>query len=171
MRLGPIMQFSYVVRDLDLALEHWAQTLQVGPFFVLEHVPYTRCEYRGQPSNIDMSVAIAYSGDVQIELVQQHNDAASIFNDFLNARGEGLQHVGIVTEDLSCDLAAFARTGTHPLQQGEAENGTRFAYLNTDSIPGTMLELVQLPPQIATAFEYMRAAAASWKPGVDPIRR
>ena len=86
-RLPHIMQFSYVVRDLDAAIEHWAGNLQVGPFFVAPHVPYTRCLYRGTPTDLDMSVAIAYTGDTQIELVQQHNDAPSIFRDFLSRRG------------------------------------------------------------------------------------
>lgn len=170
-RLGHILQFSYVVRDLNAAIEHWARTLQVGPFFVLEHVPYKACQFRGAPSDIDMSVALAYSGDTQIELVQQHNDAPSIFREFLTARGEGLQHVGALSADLDSDLAMMSRQGAVPIQEGEAQNGTRFAYLDTDHYPGTMLELFQVPADIASAFDYMREKARVWNPETDSIRR
>lgn len=170
-RLGRIVQFSYVVRDLDAAIEHWAGVLQVGPFFVLEHVPYKTCHFRGQPTDIDMSVALAYSGDTQIELVQQHNDAPSIFQEFLAERGEGLQHVGALTSDLAADLAALAAHGVVPVQEGEAENGTRFAYVNSDKYPGAMLELFDVPPEIASAFEYMRNKARDWDPARGPSRR
>lgn len=167
---GPILQFSYVVRDLDQAIGHWANRLDVRPFFVVPHVPYRHCEFRGQPIDLDMSVAMAYSGQVQIELVQQHNDAPSIFSEFLAERGEGQQHVGAMVADLDIALADYAGRGVQPVQHGEAENGTRFAYLQTDALPGTMLELFQVPAEVASAFDYMKAKAAAWQPG-DPVRR
>lgn len=170
-RLGPILQFSYVVKDLAVAIDHWARVLQVGPFFVLEHVPYKTCRFRGEPTDIDMSVALAYTGDTQIELVQQHNDAPSIFREFLVARGEGLQHVGAISSNLDGDLAMLAKRGVAPVQDGEADNGTRFAYLDTDYYPGTMLELFQVPEQVASAFGYMRMKASTWDPVKDPVRR
>ena len=105
--LPNICQFSYLVRDLDAAIEHWAGTLQVGPFFVLEHVPYEHCTFRGQPSDIDMSVAMAYSGAVQIELVCQHNDAPSIFSEHLSSKGEGLQHIGALISDIDDNAGVF----------------------------------------------------------------
>ncbi|MDJ0656395.1 MAG: VOC family protein [Xanthomonadales bacterium] len=168
--IGPIIQFSYVVADLDRAIAHWAETLGVAPFFVMAHVPYKTCLFRGEPTDLDMSVALAYSGGVQVELVQQHNQAPSIFREFLDQRGEGLQHVGTIVDDLAASLANFAGQGIFPVQEGEAENGTLFAYMDTDRIPGTMLELFQLPAKIASAFDYMKQASCKWNPG-DPIRR
>ncbi|MEL7539201.1 MAG: VOC family protein [Pseudomonadota bacterium] len=166
-----ITQFSYVVRDLDAAIEHFADTFGVGPFFVLEHVPYRVCRFRGEAADIDMSVAMTYVGDMQLELVVQHNDTPSIFTEFLDKRGEGLQHVGRLVDDIASELAAFAERGIQPVQDGEAENGTLFAYLDTDTIPGSMLELFQVPPDVASAFEYMKKKAAEYRPGVDQRRR
>lgn len=170
-QIGPVTQFSYVVRDLDAAIRHWAGVLQVGPFFVLEHVPYSVCRYRGAPTDIDMDVALAYSGDVQIELVHQRNDAPSIFNDFLQEKGEGLQHVGVITPDLELALTHYASQSIEPVQDGVAENGTRFAYLDTALVPGTMLELFELPPMIERAFANMRQACAAWDPATGPARQ
>lgn len=169
-RLPPILQFSYVVEDLDAAINHWAEVLQVGPFFVLEHVPYETCYYRGAPSDVDMSVALAYSGDVQIELVKQHNNADSIFKEFLASRGPGLQHVGALTEDLESDLRGLKTIGIEPVQWGTAENGTRFVYVDSDMIAGCMLELFQIPEELHQAFAYMKKKAANWQPGQDSAR-
>lgn len=166
--LPEIMQFSYVVEDLGSAIQHWAEQLHVGPFFVSENISYNSCLYLGQPIDLDMSVAIAYSGTVQIELVRQHNDSPSIFKEFFDKRGEGLQHVAMISEDLSTDLADFAARGVVPVQEGEAENGTRFAYLNTDKIPGAMLELVSPTEEVLRAFNFMRNAADGWLAGDSP---
>ncbi len=170
-KLPNICQFGFVVNDLDVAIEHWTTTLEVGPFFVLEHVPYEHCVFRDQKSPIDMSVAMAYSGNMQIELVCQHNESPSIFTEHLASHGEGLQHVGVLVEDLDDTLAFFETKSAAPIQHGVAENGTRFAYLNTDLYPGTMLELFQVPDRVASAFEYMQRAAEDWDPIIGPARR
>jgi methylmalonyl-CoA/ethylmalonyl-CoA epimerase len=166
-----IFQFSFVVEDLDAAILHWSEKLNVGPFFVVEHIVYKTCFFRNEASNIDMSVAIAYSGENQIELVQQHNDKPSVFTEFLNIRGEGLQHVGALTTDLALDLKHYANIGVQPIQRGEADNGTTFAYLDTDQMPGTMLELFEVPTKVLSAFEYMKRAANQWKIGDPPRHR
>ena len=83
---GPIMQNGFVVRDLEAAVHFWAETFGVGPFFAMRHIPFATCVYRGEPTDADLSVAIAYSGEHQIELVQQHNDAPSIYSEWLDER-------------------------------------------------------------------------------------
>jgi hypothetical protein len=165
---GPILQNGYVVRDWRRAAEHWSSVLGVGPFFVMEHIEFAECHYQGQPVTIDMSVAIAYSGDLQIELVEQHNDAPSIYRDFLETRGEGLQHVGTLVDDLDAILDA---RGWRPsiVQAGRTTVGQRFAYVDVGIHPGGMLELIETTPAARAAFDYMKEAAAHWN-GERPIR-
>ncbi len=166
--VGPIMQNGYVVRDWRAAAEHWSQVLGVGPFFVMEHIAFKTCEYRGRPSPIDMTVAIAYTGEQQIELVQQHNDAPSIYLDHLAAAPEGLQHVGALVDDLDAALALHGWAG-RVLQRGETAIGQRFAYVDTVSHGGTMLELIEQTEAMRAAFGYMKQAAAEWQ-GERPVR-
>ncbi|NRD90237.1 hypothetical protein C8024_13350 [Sphingopyxis sp. BSNA05] len=45
-------------------------------------------KYRGEPSDIQFSMAIGYWGDVQVELIRPNNDAPSMFKDW---REKGLQ--------------------------------------------------------------------------------
>ena len=46
-------------------------------------------QYKGQPSPVDVSLALANAGTLQIELIQQRNDAPSLYLDFLRAGHEG----------------------------------------------------------------------------------
>ena len=166
--LGPIMQNGYVVRDWRAAAEHWARRLGVGPFFVLEHVEFAQCRFRGELVEIDMSVAIAYTGGYQIELVQQHNDSPSIYTEFLRHNEPGLQHVGTLVDDLD---AALDDNGFRDriVQDGVTTAGQRFAYVDTVLHNGTMLELIEADDQLRSTFAYMEKAAAEWD-GSQPIR-
>jgi len=80
---GPVMQNAFVVDNLDAALHHWIDKMGVGPFYVFEHVKFQEAYFRGQPSNVDITAAIGYWGDLQIEFIQQHNAAPSIYSEFL----------------------------------------------------------------------------------------
>ena len=147
---------------------HWAKTLGVGPFFVLKHVEFNECRFRGEPVDIDMTVAIAYSGDYQIELVQQHNDAPSIYTEFLRDNAPGLQHVGTLVDDLDKALDT-EQLRNRIVQDGITAAGQRFAYVDTVHHNGTMLELIEADDAMRKSFAYMRDAAVNWD-GQDPIR-
>ena len=168
MTIGRIMQNGFVVPDWRAAAEHWAHTLGVGPFFVVEHVEFAECRFRGEPVEIDMSVAIAYSGDYQIELVQQHNDAASIYTEFLASNAPGLQHVGTLVDDLDQALDSI-KLRSKIIQDGVTAAGQRFAYVDTVQHNGTMLELIEVDAAMHNAFDYMRKAAENWD-GVTAVR-
>ena len=167
-KLGPIIQNGFVVDDWRKAALHWAERLGVGPFFVLEHVQFDECRYRGEATEIDMSVAIAYTGGYQIELVQQHNDAPSIYTEFLQHNAPGLQHVGTLVEDLDQALDAN-ELRDRIIQDGRTAAGQRFAYVDTILHNGTMVELIEADAEMHKAFAYMRKAAEEWD-GRDVIR-
>ena len=168
---GAIRQNGYVVRDLEAAMRHWTSVLHVGPFFHLPHVAIEELTYRGRPTNADVSIALAFSGDLQIELIQQHDDSPSVYKDFLDAGREGLQHVSSWTTDYDGTLARVTEAGHRVVQQGMLLGGLRFAYFDTELHPGTVFEISN-----ATAAPFkgmidaMQDAARTWD-GSDPIRR
>lgn len=167
---GPVMQCAFVVPDFHGALDHWTQVMHVGPFFLMEHIAFAECEFRGRPVNIDLTVAIAYWGDMQIEIIQQHNDAPSIYTEFLGRGLSGLQHMGVLTESVDDDLAKLAGQGVVPVQQGRTAAGIRFAYVSTDRHPGAMVELIGATRGVRSFFEMMREAARVWD-GTEPLRK
>ena len=61
-KLGTIMQISYVPDDYDAALDYWTTKMGAGPFFHTEKVELENVKYRGEPSDIQFSMAIGYWG-------------------------------------------------------------------------------------------------------------
>jgi hypothetical protein len=167
---GPVMQLGFVVNDLDHAMRHWLDKVGIGPFFVLEHVKFAQVLHRGQPTDIDMSVALAQWGAVQVELIQQYNDAPSIYTEFAGRKQGGLQHLGVMTDSVADDLARLKKRGIEPVQQGHTGTGIRFAYVDTDDHPGGMIELIEAGAAITGFFDLVRDAAKHWD-GSEPIRR
>jgi catechol 2,3-dioxygenase-like lactoylglutathione lyase family enzyme len=168
---GEIRQNGYVVRDIEAALKHWVEVLGVGPWFYLERAPITGFQYRGEPSDLEVSIALGNSGPLQLELIQQRNDAPSSYRDFLRAGHEGLQHVAYWTERFDADLERTSTLGYRALQSGCAGGPDgRFVYFATEAHPGTIVELSEVSGPKGAFFKHIREAACGWD-GSDPIRR
>lgn len=168
--VGPVMQLAWVVRDLEAAIDHWTRVMRVGPFFLFEHVPFSEMVFRGAPSPVDMSAAIAYSGELQIELIEQHNAAASVYTEFTRAGRTGMHHLAVMTDAMPASTERLAADGLVLVQQGQAAQGMRFAYFETNAEPGCLLELIERSPGIEEVFGWMRASARTWD-GRQPIAR
>src|SRR5262249_40429469 len=90
---GEMRQIGIVVRDIDKAMKHWIEVCGVGPWFYAERLPLTNYRYKARPYDTPhLSIALANSGDVQLELIQQRCRTPSLYWDFLNAGKEGCQH-------------------------------------------------------------------------------
>ena len=156
-----IFQMSWVVTDLDAAMRRWHKTTGVGPFLVQRHIKISKPRYRGQPGLVDFSVAIAQSGGVQIELVEQHCDNPSCYRDSVPKGQEALHHVAILAEDYDAALASY-------LDQGFAEasggffGDIRFSYMDTRSALGYMMEIVEAKEAIRRFFASIAKASETW---------
>ncbi len=166
---GTIRQNGYVVRDIEAAMEHWTQVLGVGPFYYFESVPMQDFRYRGEPSALTVSIALANTGPLQIELIQQRNDAPSMYRDFLEAGNEGLQHVAYWTETFDPDLKRWLDAGYEIGQSGGIGTSGRFAYLDTESHPGTVVEVSDISGPKGRFFEKVAEEARDWD-GSEPVR-
>jgi Glyoxalase/Bleomycin resistance protein/Dioxygenase superfamily len=167
-RFGEIRQLGYVVREIQAAMRHWIEVLGVGPWYYVERLPVTDFRYRGRPSDPDVSIAVANSGRIQIELIQQRNDAPSMYRDFLAAGREGLQHVSSWPEDYDEVLARALAEGIEVGQSGATPRGA-FVYLDTEAFPGTVMEMADMTPTRKRQFAAIEQAAVGWD-GHDPIR-
>jgi hypothetical protein len=124
--------------------------------------------YRGEPSDVSFSIAMAYWGDLQIELTVQHNDAPSIYRDWLDRGLEGLHHVCIVVDDIHAARALCVERG-HSIEQELYYHGGGAIYVDTGGGPGTLIEMVQLIDAQRERFAAYRAAAQDWD-GTAPLR-
>ncbi|MEO6030033.1 MAG: VOC family protein [Candidatus Binatia bacterium] len=167
---GKIAQNGYVVHDIQAAMRHWVEVMGVGPWFYFEKVPVDYFRHRGQDSALDMSVALANSGDLQIELIQQRNDAPSMYREFLAAGREGLQHVAYWSTEYQAVYDRALSLGYRVGQEGQigGEQG-RFAYFDTESHPGTVIELSDVSGPKGAFFQLVKEASVDWD-GSQPIR-
>jgi hypothetical protein len=169
---GPLRQLGYVVHDIDKAMRYWTDVAGVGPFFFLENQPLADFHYRGQPSGPQFSVALAQSGAVQIELVQQQNDERSAFKEFTDQGLEGLQHVAYWTTEFDQHLERARERGLVEVQSGRSGSGgqdERFVYLEPASGSNRLIELSEVSGRKGDLFRAVAAAAEDWT-GEEPIR-
>ena len=168
-RLGPIEQLGYVVDDIAPSMEHWVRTLDVGPFFYLPRPPLNDLRYQGEPTAARIAVAITYSGDLQVELIQPLDDHPSPYRDFRQSWGSGLHHVARFTDHYDADVATYLARGVRPCFEGRGLTPEqRFSYFDTGSHSGTVSELVEATG-FRDFFAFMRGACESWD-GTDPVR-
>ncbi|WP_039824922.1 VOC family protein [Nocardia testacea] len=169
---GPLRQLGYVVNDIDSAMKHWVAVTGVGPFFYIDDQPLTGFRFRGQSASPRFSIALAQSGDTQIELIQQRNDEPSAFKEFTDRGLEGLQHVAYWTTDFDRLRAAARERGAIELQRGISGSGApdeRFVYFEEGPFPGTVVELSEVSGRKGALFRAVAAAAVGWD-GDDPVR-
>ena len=168
--LGEIMQLAYVPADFDQTLKFWIETVGAGPFFALDHVQLENVKHFGTPVEIDFSMVIGYWGDLQIELIRQHNAAPSIYKSWRDEGREGLHHVCILVDDMAHAREVCAKAGAVVAQEGLVSSGGEVIYVDTGGGPGTMVEILKPGPGSREFFAMMRDAARDWD-GTDPVRK
>jgi len=165
---GPIRQIGYVVRDLDVGMQSWC-ALGVGPWFAIRKFEQKECRYRGALCEPTISVAFANSADMQIELIQQHDTAPSIYHEFLEAGREGFHQLAWWVADFDVVTRKAHHAGWPVVFSGDS-GAVRFAYLEVDPRVSTVVEVMELNDASRGLAELVARAAAQWDGVTDPIR-
>jgi len=170
--LGEATQLGFVVRDVESAMRHWIEVFGVGPFICMEQgvsQPPTPTRHRGQPVSVELKLGFAYLGDVQIELIEQTNDAPSPYTEFLKDGREGLQHLGFTVEDPAAATRKVEVAGYRPVYEiGVTGRNMPIIYYDSPPLCGPMLELV--PAGWQPARHAVWEAIDAWEGG-DPVLR
>ena len=166
--LYTVRQLAYVVRDLDAALAYWSGMLKVGPFFRMDHAPLMEQRFYGQPSNVDVAIALGNSGDLQIELIQQLNDAPSVYKEFLDAGRVGVHHFGLMPVDYAASCAQYRANG-HAAAFECTIAGAELTYFDTVATVGHYIELWDNKDVFKDMFQMVEDAAKHWD-GSHPVR-
>jgi hypothetical protein len=163
-----VVQYAYVVRDIEAACRRWVELLGAGPFYLSKHHQSENVTYRGKPCEMDVSYAFGYSGPAQIQLVQQHNDAPSVYRDMFADGQEGLHHVAYLAKDWEADKARFEAAGYPSLL--ELVSAARVAYVDTRPAIGCFTEIYEDNLQVRRRFGGWKASHQYWDGETDPIR-
>jgi Glyoxalase/Bleomycin resistance protein/Dioxygenase superfamily len=165
---GPIRQIGYVVRDLDAALQSWC-ALGVGPWFTIRNLEQKDCRYRGELREPTISLALANSGPMQIEVIQQHDDTPSIYREFLEAGNEGFHQLAWWVDDFDAMLQNAAIAGWPIVWSGDGGD-VRFAYFEPEPGISTIFEVMELNDISRGMAELVASAADRWDRVTDPVR-
>jgi hypothetical protein len=174
-RFGEIRQIAFVVPDIDAAMNYWSGTLGIGPFFIKRSLTFTAFYYNGvEAVSPTISIALANSGSLQIELIQQHDDTPSIYRDFLAAGRTGLQHVSawVTSSEFDGLRSALIKEGLSLAQEGTiSASGTRLAYYATaGAVNGIIYEVSDLMDiKHIHRVQLLEEAARRWD-GTAPVR-
>lgn len=141
LKLPPVYQLGYVVRDIEKACAFYESTYGVGPFTVLPEVDMDGVILRGKPVDTAIKVALAKSDKIEVEFIQPVR-GRNVYTEFLDAKGDGIHHLGFVVDDMSAWKAQFAAQGFEPVFHRDM-GVMEFAYFDTSMVGGLMLELLQ----------------------------
>ncbi|MCX7170289.1 MAG: VOC family protein [Proteobacteria bacterium] len=174
--LGILRQAGYVVSDLEQSIKYWTEDIGIGPFFVIRQLKVDADYlYRGQPSpSPTLSVALAFSGGMQIELIQQHDEHPSPYRDFLRSGRAGFHHWSSWLTPAEYDKVVADRLirKTPIAHQGTLMGGSvRFIYWDTENTDGGMMfEIADLVgSDLGGMMHSFETAAKNWD-GSDPVR-
>jgi glyoxalase/bleomycin resistance protein/dioxygenase superfamily protein len=160
-------QLGFVVGDVLEAAARWAAVHGVGPFHVLPVIEQ-HVVLRGEPAGASIQIAVAQAGPVQIELIQQHCDRPSIYQDWSSDGSCAFHQVATVTPDYDGRKARFVDLGYEVT--AESTGGQfRVAYVDTVADFGFYTEVVEHSPGLVAQLRAIAETCATWD-GTDPVR-
>lgn len=174
-KFGDVRQIAFVVSDIDQSMHYWSHTLGVGPFFIKRNIQFANYIYREQNrTSPTVSIALANSGFIQIELIQQHDDTPSVYKEFLDSGRDGLQHVSswMTTENMKKRKQELVSQGVKVAQECVIpSSGVNLVYFDTDAgDSGIIYEIADLlEPVHNERILNIKNASACWD-GNNPVR-
>jgi catechol 2,3-dioxygenase-like lactoylglutathione lyase family enzyme len=167
--LGDPMQIAFVTADIEATAAFWIETMGVGPFYAMRDARATMdfFAYRAQPCVAEITVMVAYWGEIQVELIQQHNDVPSVYREGPGP-DKGLHHICIIVDEIDAAVERCVSAGGELVQAG-ASGQNRFVYMDMHGAAGTIVEMLAPTPEIRAYQAQMKAIARDWD-GNRPIR-
>ena len=120
---------------------------------------------------MNISLAVAFAGQIMVELIEQHDREPSVYQETLKARGaHGFHHWAIGARDFDATVAAYKSRGYREAFSDLSPRGVRVVYLDTSAdLPG-MLEIIEMTADVEEQYRRMYQAAQEWDGGYAVIR-
>ena len=136
---------ALVVKDMEKAVKLF-EALDVGPFPPFlggSGMSFSGKTVHGKLTEYDMDLRIGRTdlGGLTLELIQPLK-GKSIYDEFLEEKGEGLHHLAFVVDDVDAEIANMEKKGFKVVQTGAMPN-TKWAYLEAEDSGGMLIELCQ----------------------------
>lgn len=144
-----VAQIAFVVEDLDKTVEAYWKYCGIGPwhFYTYGSPLVKKMTRHGDPTDYKMRVALSYFGPMRIELIQQIS-GDTVYSDFIKEHGYGIQHLGVLVDDMDAAIVETKAAGFEVTMDGSGfglDGDGHYAYLNTEKVLGTTIELIARP--------------------------
>jgi catechol 2,3-dioxygenase-like lactoylglutathione lyase family enzyme len=156
---GPITQIAWVTDDIGATEALLHEQFRTGGWTRIPDVHFDaeHSRLRGEPHEFTAHIALAYAGDLQLELIEPVS-GRSVHTEFLAAHGPGLHHVCFDVEDLAAACARAEAAGVPVLQTGSMMDGEiEFAYVDGSAAGAPYVELARIGPQMRAFYDAVRA--------------
>ena len=127
-----------VVRDIEKTKSYY-ESLGIGPW--VEYPPlveYTQLNVTDEAGFLSTRFVFTQIGDLQLQLAQP-GEGKSHYKDFLEAKGEGVFHIGFAVDDVDAAEGELTSGGMKILASGRRDDGSGFSYLDTRQQAGVTL--------------------------------
>lgn len=134
-----LMQVGVVVKDVDSCIKRLSDMglTEIQP----KLLPAEREEwFRDKRMYADFKIYGAMIGDTELELIQPIS-GDSPHKEFLETKGEGIQHIAVPVDDLEAEIARFLAHGATILLRAKWPGGG-VAYLDLN-FGGLIIELIK----------------------------
>jgi methylmalonyl-CoA/ethylmalonyl-CoA epimerase len=138
--LPPADQVGFVVPDIEASMAAYRPIF--GEFTTMD----TRVEaasYRGGTADVELRLAFAKSGDLEIELIEVV-EGQSPHAEFIAAGRSGMHHIRFRTPDIDDKIEAARSLGYECVWYKRMNEQIAFGYLEREGDP-LIIELLQMP--------------------------
>jgi methylmalonyl-CoA/ethylmalonyl-CoA epimerase len=139
-----ITQVGVVVKDVEQVAKRLTE-LGIGPFESMKLPPDRQELFRGKPALADAKIMGAPVGGLQIELIQPQA-VASPHQEYLDSKGEGIQHIMVSVDNIEQELKRLTEKGCTILLDIRMPGGRHGAYVDLHA-GGIIVEMFEKNPK------------------------
>lgn len=161
--LGNLIQVCVVTHEFRRTLDGFVN-LGIGPWTVRTvDASNLKATYRGRPADFSAKLCLANSQNMNWEIIEPIR-GQSIYADFLERHGEGVQHLAFNCNGLDYEerMRQFEERGYQAVQQGVIFGGIDFCYYSAEDDLHTTIEIYRVPSG------YVFPKPDEWYPGPPP---
>ena len=153
----PMVQVAWVTDDIEATERALGTQFGVTAWTRMGDVHFgpETCTYRGEPADFVAKVSLAYSGDMQLELIEPV-EGESIYSEHLRAHGPGLHHTCFEVDDIDVAVDAALDDGWECVQRGSMSGLMEFAYLERAGSGASTIELCRIGDDLKAMFAAMK---------------
>ena len=161
---GKSVHTAFVVPNLEQAMQRMFES-GFGPAFMLRQLAISG-RFRGHRHDMVMDVAFFAVGGTHYEFIQQIDDSASAYQEFLtlNPHG-GMHHIAYYSDDFAADIARAKQAGVvlEVVEELLSPDDNIFElYLQPAGSRDAILTQFMFPGPNETVFAKMEEIAAGW---------